>query len=35
LRDPQSLEPGSSMPAYNKLSNQELDALAAYLESLR
>jgi len=36
LRDAPSLKPGSDMPSFvGKLSKQDLDALVAYLESLK
>ena len=34
LRDPQSTTPGSSMPAFGTLSDQELEDLAVFLEGL-
>jgi ubiquinol-cytochrome c reductase cytochrome b subunit len=35
IRDPSSLVPGSAMPPYTTLSEEDLDALARYLASLR
>ncbi|WP_050614654.1 cytochrome c oxidase subunit II [Bacillus testis] len=35
LTESQDLKPGNTMPAYDKLSEQELDALAAYLMQLK
>jgi cytochrome c oxidase subunit II len=35
IRDPRAFKPGVLMPAFGSLGDQELDALVAYLESLR
>ncbi|MBI4537447.1 MAG: cytochrome c [candidate division NC10 bacterium] len=34
-RDPEAVKPGSAMPPYKELSEAELQAIAAYLGSLR
>ncbi|WP_370543094.1 cytochrome c family protein [Geomicrobium sp. JCM 19055] len=34
IQDPQSLKQGNNMPAYPDLSDEELDALVAYLNQL-
>ncbi len=35
LEDPQTIKPGVLMPSYNRLSNEQLQALVAYLEGLK
>jgi cbb3-type cytochrome oxidase cytochrome c subunit len=35
LRDPQAVVPGSAMPAYGHLSEEDLRALAQYMVSLK
>jgi cytochrome c oxidase subunit 2 len=35
LRDPNELKPGTLMPSYSNLADEELDALVAYLRGLR
>ena len=35
FRNPRSMSPGSVMPSYDYLSQEELDALVAYTLSLR
>ena len=35
IRDPDSLNPESSMPPYRRLAEEDLDHLAAYLKSLQ
>jgi ubiquinol-cytochrome c reductase cytochrome b subunit len=35
VRDPDSLNPATTMPPYKSLSEKEIDAIAAYLKSLR
>ncbi len=35
IHDPSSIKPGARMPAFTNLTDQELKALVAYLESLK
>lgn len=35
LKDPQSVKPGTQMPAYSQLDKQKMDALAEYLTNLK